>query len=156
MTELKLFTAARLTKGQRDEYAALHIMPEGPDRDSRIEAFRKELSDAGIEASLITGDEVGAGQLIEPVESTAYDIFYNYEWEEDTIRVYGERQLRRELWSTFIDHGYYMEEAEALSKDDIDNGSDLLWELIDRSYRDNHRWIEYDVNPVDSKEAYAA
>ena len=86
--------------------------------------------------------------MVEPIASTAYDIFYNYEWVVDVVRVYGKRELHRELHSSFILDGYYMEEAEDLTEDDIDNGTDLLWTLIDKSYTENKNWLGYYINEL--------
>lgn len=145
---IKLYTTTALTKGQLDEYSALHIIPEGGLRDARMSAFRQELINADVEALLTTGDDVGVGTLVEPIASTAYGIFYNYEWVVDVVRVYGRRELHRELHSSFILDGYYMEETEDLTQDDIDNGTDLLWTLIDKSYTENKNWLGYYINEL--------
>lgn len=148
MDVLKLYTTSTLTAGQIDEYSALQIMPEGEERDARIEAFRSELDEAGIEAALTTGEETGPGSLIEPRETGVYDIHYNYEYEVDVVRVYGSRACHRDLYEAFIG-GYYVPEDECMSQDEIDAGSERFWASINSACAESRDWVDYSVTRVE-------
>lgn len=146
---LKLYSVGELSEGQREEYSALHLIPEGERRDARIEAFRSELAQAGIEALLTTDeDDAGPGCLIQPHKTTVYEIYYNHDYEGSTQRVYGDRECHRELYETFVGDAE-LEEHEILTQDEIDSGCGRFWNLIDTFFQELRGWVDYDVRPVD-------